>query len=482
MSVNQKRFQRTTIITIGLLGFLAGLGLARIWPVLELVWLVPGLAIFLSVIRRRDFVTLLAITIFGLSLGWWRGGQFLLQMKPYGQITRSRVVVEVVAQTDAIYSDGQLSFDGGNVRLLEPTAADLPGRIKVKGRGESAVYRGDVVRVSGSFYPTRGSRQGTMSYADLKVLGRNGSWVETVRREFVAGMETALPEPHASFALGLLIGQRTTLPESLSLGLSAVGLTHIIAVSGYNLTIIVRAVRRFGRKRSKYQMTLLSVCLIGGFVLITGFSASIVRAALVSGLSLWVWYYGRVFRPFLLLILVAAMTAGWSPLYLWSDVGWYLSFLAFFGVLVLVPLLVARVYGTGKHPRPVLFLIYETIAAQLMTAPIIMYIFKEVSLVALISNVLVVPMVPLAMLLSLVAGLAGMLAPAFGGLFAWPATIVLTYTLDIVMLLARLPHALVAHALPLWLMLAIYAVIALACFTLWRQTGVKRDIMLENEE
>lgn len=142
-------------------------------------------------------------------------------------------------------------------------------------------------------------------------------------------MQSALPEPAASFGLGLLIGQRSTIPKSVSLQLAAVGLTHVVAVSGYNLTIIMRAVRKLLRKRSKYQSTVASLLLIGIFLLFTGFSASIVRAAIVSTLSLWAWYYGRTFRPIVLILLAAVITAGVYPIYLWSDIGWYLSFLAF---------------------------------------------------------------------------------------------------------------------------------------------------------
>ncbi len=88
----------------------------------------------------------------------------------------------------------------------------------------------------------------------------------------------------------------------------------------------MRGVRRALRGRSKYQTTAISLMLIGSFLLITGFSASIVRAAIVSVLSLGTWYYGRNFRPILIIALAAAMTAGWNPLYIWSDY-WLVSIL-----------------------------------------------------------------------------------------------------------------------------------------------------------
>lgn len=470
------RFRRTTTITLGLLAFLVGLGIARIAPHLSGSWVWAALFIAVATIKRLRLLSLVTIIFFGLCLGWWRGSQFLIKLEPYKSIDKQTVEVEIVADTDGTYGDKtQLSFDGTNVHIIKPFDEYLPGKVKIQGFGEQAVYRGDVVRAEGKFFPTRGSRQGTISFADLKVDGRDGSLINKLRLRFTAGIESALPEPVASFALGLLIGQRNTLPDDVNKQLSAVGLTHIIAVSGYNLTIIVRAVRRFGRKRSKYQTTILSILLILGFLLVTGFSASIVRAAIVSILSLGAWYYGRKFRPLLLLSLAAVLTAGWNPLYIWSDIGWYLSFLAFYGVIVLVPLVIKR-FSPKKSPKPLTYLLLESTAAQIMTAPLILYIFGVTSTVALISNLLIVPLVPLAMLLALGAGLAGMLVSVIAGWLAWPAKILLTYMLDIVSLLSRIPHAAISRSLPLASLICLYVVLAFISFVIWRKTDKNAKI------
>ena len=479
------QIRRTTILSGGLLAVLLGLGFARTgYQLAGAIAILSMLSVSVG-LRKKTLSTLIMIVFCGFLIGWWRGGQYMQRVAPYQDIAMQKVVLRVTAEQDATYTDkSQLGFDATGVQLVEPFRADLPGRVKVEGFGEPAVYRGDVLQVEGKFFPTRGSRQGSVSFASLEVVGRHSSMMDTLRREFVAGITTALPEPHASFALGILIGQRSTLPQGVCTQLAAVGLTHIIAVSGYNLTIIVRAVRRVGKSRSKYQTTLLSVGLILGFLLITGFSASIVRAAIVSMLSLLAWYYGRAFRPVLLLALVAAVTALWNPLYLWSDIGWYLSFLAFYGVLVLAPLVQKRLYAS-KEPKLIAAVVMETMAAQLMTLPLVLYIFNETSLVALIGNVLVVPFVPVAMLFSFAAGLAGMVVPAVSGWVAWPAYIVLTYILDIAGLLARTPHALIKQALSLTSMLYWYACLVLISLVLWRksrlQTEVERDILKPNE-
>lgn len=466
-------FRRTTILIAGLAAFLAGLGLARSPVGMNTKWLWLSIFLVLVSFKISRLAVILSVALVGLTFGWWRGTMFIEQVIAYDSFYDQQVLIMGVAETDAVYSNNsQLTFDISEVKLTQPVQTSLVGRVKIEGFGALAVYRGDVVRVEGKLRRTLGSRQGRISFAQIEVLERSDSIIENTRHRFVSGMLSALPEPLGSFGLGLLVGQRNTLPRSVSEQLSVVGLTHIIAVSGYNLTILVRGTRRVFSKRSKYQSVVASIALLGVFLLFTGFSPSIVRAAIVSILSLLAWYYGRTFRPVLLLLLTAGLTAGWNPLYIWSDIGWYLSFLAFFGILVVAPLLVRRFQKFFRRQKSLRLLLLETMCAQLMTMPLIMYIFKEFSTVAILSNLLVAPLVPIAMLLALVAGVSGMLIPALAGWLALPAVLLLTYMLDIAALLARVPHALLSRELHLWQMLFLYGTFVVTSAILWRRSNM----------
>lgn len=463
-------------MSVGLAAFLCGLGLARTELNFNSLWVVFTLPFLLTGFKHRKLWVVCA-AVLGLTLGWWRGSIYMLDIGHYEAMHKQKVTIVGAADSDAIYGDrGQLTFDLGRLQIIEPVDQGLVGRIGVKGFGEYMVYKGDRVHVVGKLYPTRGSRLASISFAEIKVMSRSRSFIERTRRRFETGMLSALPEPLGSFGLGLLIGQRTTLPKSFTDQLSAVGLTHIVAVSGYNLTIILRGIRRALKNRSKYQSTLLSVILIGTFLLFTGFSASIVRAAIVSLLSLWAWYYGREFRPFLLLLFAAVITAGYYPIYLWSDIGWYLSFLAFYGVMIVGPLLTKRLFKR-KDPKLLATIIIETSAAQVMTAPLIMYIFGQFSVIALIANILVVPWVSVAMLLGLIAGLGGMFLTPIAGWLALPARLLLTYMVDVVVALSRLPRALIEQPLGLWQMMTMYSVVVLITLILWRVNRGSRDII-----
>ena len=431
--------RRTTVIMVGCAMFLLGIVMARFGLRVPL-WFVVSLGISGLYLLEKPIFHLILISLAFFGLGLWRGGIFFEALKPYHQLSYQKVIVRGTVTEDAVYAEnGQLSFVVSGVRFTSPRNLEVPGKIKIKGYGELAVYKGDELEISGKLYPTRGASQGSIGFAQFQRFASNRTWIDEFRRKFVAGMYTALPEPAASFGMGLLVGQRATLPDDITTSLKMVGLTHIIAVSGYNLTILLEAVRRVMGKRSKLLSTIAAVALMVGFLALTGASASIVRAAVVSGLGLLAWYYGRKVRPMVLILVAAALTAGWNPVYIWSDIGWYLSFLAFFGILILAPQIFKR-FWKDKQPSLLPQVAVETLCAEAMTLPLIMFIFGQVSLIGLIANILVVTAIPLVMLLCFVAGLAGMAVPLLAGWFAWPAHLLLTYMLDVSVWLSRLPY------------------------------------------
>ena len=464
-----RQFRRTTLLVYGYGAVLAGLAMAHSGKQAPYNYaLVAGAGVCLC-FWRRSWLTLLLVVAFGVACGWWRGSLYMQKLHQYYPIYGHEVTLTVQSSDDSVYGkNSQVSFSGAKARLDDGRV--LAGRLQLSGFGVNAIYQGDRVQVVGKLYPGFGAYQGRISYAHLRLIGHYPSPLAEIRRKFTAGMQSALPEPLAPFAMGLLIGQRATLPADIKQDLLMVGLTHIIAVSGYNLTIILHASQRLLAKRSKRVGVMLSCMLIIVFLLLTGGSASIVRAAIVSMLSIWTAYYGRAFRPVNLILLAAAITAWSNPFYLWSDLSWYLSFLAFFGVLVLAPLITRRFSEKWQQSVAVQVAI-ESFCAELMTLPLILHVFGQMSFVGLPANVLVVTLVPLAMLCSAVAGLAGMIAGSIAGWVAWPAVWLLTYMLDTAHLLASLPHIFVQNiGLSLAQMLGLYGWLMLVTMLLTHKT------------
>jgi competence protein ComEC len=411
-------------------GWLAGLWLGHLgWQAPLIVFLLAGACIFVA---RRSRLLMLVVLSLGLA-----GGIF------YGHVSQSRYhsitnLIGYKATFTGVISDdpttndkGTTSFTLGSLKLQnKPT----PGALTIY--TYSANYqRGHEIQVTGKLQPVLGSKQAGM-YATIVAISQNQSNLERWRQRFIAGINSNLPEPLNGFSLGLLIGARSLIPKQLQTQLTAVGLSHLVAVSGYNLTIIVVALRRILKKTSQFVALALAFWLIAGFVAVAGASASIVRAALVSSLSLSAYYYGRRIKPWVLVALPALATTAWKPAYLWSDVGWQLSFLAFIGILVVAPRLESRL----RKPNWLKKLIIEATCAQVLTFPIILSIFHEFSVVGILANIIVLPLVPFAMLASLVAGVVGVLVPALG-LLSWPAYLILKLIIAIIVQLAALPWA-----------------------------------------
>ncbi|HEX9679551.1 MAG TPA: ComEC/Rec2 family competence protein [Candidatus Saccharimonadales bacterium] len=464
-------FRRTTVIQIGLIGLLVGLWLAKTgYSTSHSLLLCSFIA--LPLLLRLKLLAIIAALFLGLNLGLWRGQAIYARLIQYERFRDQRVTLLARVDNDSVYSDrGQLEFQISRITELK-SRTKLPGTIRVRGYQAPSVQRNDIVEISGKLREGFGSRQGFISFAQIKVVARNYSVLESIRARFLAGVFSTLPEPHASLGLGFLVGTRTLLPETLLVALSATGLTHIVAVSGYNLTILVRLTRRLFAKKSIYLSTMSSFMLIMGFVLVTGLSPSIARATVVSGLALIGWYYGRNIQPTILLLSAAAITGMLNPLYIWFDLGWYLSFAAFVGVLILGPLITKRWFK--KRPKLLTQILIETTSAQLLTLPIIAVIFGEFSLISLLANLIILPLIPLAMITTFIAGVAGMVLPTLAGWVAWPATVLLTFIVDVVRLLAGVPWALRQVKLSWFSLWLIYSAIIVVIIGLRR--NLKRPL------
>lgn len=474
------RVPRSVLIVVLCTALIVGITLAQMVRIDNLIWCWLLLPCAVISLRSHSVVTVLFVGAVLMLFGIYRGAQYMDKKALYSQLEGTLVTLEVTANTDAVYGKrSQLTFDARNIQVLEPTRMSLIGGIQVSGFGVPMVYKGDTVHITGKLYTARGNNVARMSFAKLTLLERQPSFIDDVRRKFAAGMQSALPEPVASFGLGILVGQRNTLPEEISEQFTHVGLTHIIAVSGYNLTIIMQAAARLLQNRSKFQYLFVSIGLLALFLLLAGSSPSLVRASVVCGLGLAAWYYGRTIQPVALLLVAAAVTAVANPLYVWGNVSWMLSFLAFFGVLVLSPIMIQRFYKRDKKPGLVAGIIIESLCAEAMTLPYVLYIFGQISLIAPIANVLVVALVPLAMLLSLIAGLAGMLVPMVAGWIAWPATVLMTYMLDVAALLSRVPHAFAENiGFSLLFLIVSYCIVVFLVVVAWhnvRQNGIITD-------
>lgn len=432
------------------IGLLCVLGLAAIWlakyyPLpqslnfpLSLLGLIMLLALLIAV--RRPSIARLILLITVPVLIFLSSSNFKNSLLVYDDLYNQKVAFFGTVQDDAAYN--QYSDYEFNLHELN-FAGDgefIPGKIRIRTKQPITVYRGDRLFVEGKLKSTLGSRMGSIGYANVEVVRSSPGLLERSRLRFFAGVQSSMPEPHSSLGVGFLAGVRSSIQKDFNDDLSRVGLTHIIAVSGYNLTILVLAISKVGKRFSKFQRLIFSLVLIGSFLLITGFAPSIVRAAVVSTLALVSVYFGRRVTALNLILISAFVTAGVNPTYLWSDIGWWLSFMAFSGVLILAPAISGLVYK-GKTPGLVGGIVLESFSAQVVVAPLIAHVFGTFSVISLLANVLVLPWIPLIMLLVFMVGLSSFISPSLALVVGLLPKIIMTPIIWLIEKLASLPWA-----------------------------------------
>lgn len=392
-------------------------------------------SVFITIVTAIFTRQILLAIILGavIILGFWRCDLQQQGLSKIQSLYGSKVVVAgTIADDPAVNQRGFLLFSlDVNSINNRPTSGNLTVRTY-----NQKLRRGYQIFATSKIDSTLGNKVGQLTYATITIKSSHLSTLEQWRQRYFAGMRNALPEPSASFALGLLLGTRGLIPKEVQDMLQVVGLTHLIAVSGYNLTILINAARQPLRRVSKFMALMAPIWLIFVFMLLTGFSASIVRAAIVSVLSLLAAYYGRAYKPMVLIMISAVITLLYNPAYLWSDVGWQLSYLAFCGILILAPLLEKQFRAQSTISK----LIIESMSAYIVTMPLIMALFGNLSIIAPVANLLILPLVPLVMLLAFIAGIFGMstpLAPVLG----LPLKILLALMLGTMNMLASVPMA-----------------------------------------
>jgi competence protein ComEC len=452
------------------LGFVGGAALAPLWPQNSLIiWVCGAMLITLAFWRLRR-VLLIAACVGGLLFGLGRGTLAMGDIAKYKAYYGHQVTM-----TGTVADDVDIKPQGAHMTLKNIHIDDhnFAGTVFATVKGGNEAKRSDEVAIKGMMSEGFGGF-GASIMGDIVHVQRPvpGDVALSVRDGFASDIRQAIAEPEASLGIGYLLGQKSALPSDLVDALKIAGLTHIVVASGYNLTILVRIGRRLFAKISKYLAMLTSSGLIVAFIAMTGLSPSMTRAGLVAGLALWAWYYGRKFHPVTLLAIAASVTVLVNPSYVWGDLGWLLSFAAFAGVMIIAPIATAYFFGEENIPF-IGQLFIETISAQIATLPIMIIAFQQLSIIAPVANLLILPIIPLIMLLVAVAGIGVLIIPTITGVIGWPAEQLLHLQIAIINWCADIPWALEKPEWQWWGAVFYIAIIAVVIAHMKFRSGYK---------
>ena len=454
---------------IGVLAsFIVGLFLADKIP-LGFGWaagIIGGLIIGLILFWREQYYRLGLLIIITLILGlsyyhFWDWKENRKQLIYSNQIE----ILGTVVSKPEISNDQKLIIEYNNTKILVTTAKfpeyQYGDKLKITGTIENpAAMKPDATGFNyGQYLLKHGIRGLIKNPEKIEKIGTSGNIIVKLIYKAGDAFETSLnrilPEPYAAFQSGLLLGVKTNIPDSLMADFNRTSTTHIVAVSGYNVTIIIiflAALLMRVSRRVSFWGTIVAIII---FIILTGAVASVLRAGILTALILIARYIGR--RPYypVLLLWVASAMLLFNPYALKNDVSFQLSFLAFIGLIFLSPK-ISELKIVNRFPGTIKTAFSETMGAQIMVLPILLFNFGILSIVAPLANILILPVVPTAMLLGFLAGVGGLIWIGIGKILADISWIVLKYIIAVVQNLSSLSFAAINIKTSDWWWIPIY--------------------------
>ncbi len=490
-------FSKSKIFLYFCLSFAMGILAASFLPVP--IWALFGAAvisiIFISIFWREKKAVIAAFCLIFLVLGIWRFQSATEEksfISRYNDLPDKIILRGIVAEEpDVRIKDTQYI-----VRVKEVIATGLPrrstellamtekgviskdeknniGKVLVTLPHYPEYQYGDLIELEGKLktpaefdafsYKDYLAKNGIYSvmYSPTSELvsSGNGNFIYSaifkVKNKFKEKLKAVVPEPENSLLSGLLLGERSGLSENLKNDFAATGVSHIVAVSGFNVTIIAVLILWLALAIgfSRGQSFWISLAAISAFIIMAGAPASAVRAGVMGGLVLMAVRAGRLNSMSSAIIFAAAVMMALNPKILRFDAGFQLSFLAVAGVVWLYPVL--DNYFSGKNKKEIkkektffgdvlreiksAFLL--TLSAQIMALPILLGSFGNLSLVAPFANILVLPFVPVAMGLGFLSGILSFFWLPLAEILGYFTWLVLDYQIRIIEYLSSISWA-----------------------------------------
>lgn len=383
----------------------------------------------------------------------------------------------------------------------EPKTGDYHQRIKV---GDTQVFAnlyprfrvGDRLQIEGEV-----DSRGRIYFPKIVKIGQRvsaTSYLSRLRAKIAKNLESFLPAREATLVAGTVLGI-DTIESSFRDDLIRTGTIHVVVVSGQNLTIVAGIFIAFASYLGRRVSLALATLAVLAYAALTGFEPPVVRASLMVLAATLAVYFGRESFP-LWNLMVAALII----VFIWpqavSEVSFQLTFAATLGIMTLgrfwagpaalyprptssltekqsglekpVSLAAgARRGSPSRVTRMIASIFWQNAAiatsAYIFSAPIILFYFGRVSIVAPLANILVAEAVFPLMVFGFLAAFLGLIFAPLGQLFAYFAYVPAFYFTRVVEILAKIPLSqLLLSRGNLILVMAVYFVV-LALIFIW---------------
>jgi ComEC/Rec2-related protein len=460
---------KALIAAWGIAGFLVGIGGSGFHLERALLGSVAGIFIAGAVMRRHR--TLLFAMGLGLVFGLFYYHLYFA-LRTAGRVlpSGSAFAAGIIVNEPSI--SGRIS--SFQIALQPP----FRGRIAVVSMerlhyGDRIVFKGNI---------QQGSTERDLPVAKFPMISAvEGDRGNRVRAGLLSLKYRVLAPAHQYFSAeqgayleGLLLGYKNDFTAALKEDMKKSGTTHLIALSGYNVSIIILSMQKlfYGRvpRRMNFWITL---SLLAVFTLMVGGEPSIVRAVIMGSLFLIAAEIGRLKSFGIALLWTAFLMILFDPGSLFLP-GFLLSYGSLLGIVYLAPAILAVI-----APHPTEGWRYElwshaalTLAAQLAVLPILLAVFGSIAPVSFLANLIILPFIPVTMLLGFIFLAMGLVVPFMAVLVAKISAVFLGYELGIIHAAAQISHPVMAAQVS-FPFVALYYVF-LAAFVVFSTNHAKR--------
>ncbi len=280
-------------------------------------------------------------------------------------------------------------------------------------------------------------------------------WLEPWQSSFNEQIQSFMPKLPAALLSGMLLGVQGQVPYTLKQQMKSTSTIHLLVVSGQNLSLVASFLSSMLRPLGRIRATWLTLIAIILYSLLTGFGIPVIRAWIMSTLSLVGQLVGRRSTGWWTLCLTAGVMLLFEPSWLIS-ISFQLSFLATAGAMVVSPALLPRL---GWLPEMVRNDFAVSLAAQLTTLPIIAYNFQQISLIGIIANCFILWTVSPIMILGAAALAISYFNPFLAQVVALVPNLLLAFFLQIIYFFSDLPFASINLPASSWQLWVIYYLI-----------------------
>lgn len=478
------------------LSFIAGIFLNSIMKIPQSIFwgfLMAGvLSILFSFFTKKE-LRIVGFCILFLSLGIFRlqVAEFIIRTDPIAQLNDQPEKITLTGYI-AGEPDVRQAFQKLKIRINETesmvlvTAQSYPeyhylDKIKITGKLKTPEIFEDFnyqhyLMVSGIY--------SLMDYPKIELIPEKHDYhifsfayekILFLKSKLLTAIGTSLSAPHSFILEGMVFGNDKNIPRELKNQFNITGLSHVTAVSGANIIIIISLVMAvllyLGFWRG--QAFWFAVGFIWIYIVLIGFPASGVRAAIMGCLALLAQKLGRQNTNSRTITLAGALMLFLNPFLLVYDIGFQLSFLASLGIIHIKPLLdmflLPKPLRSGeanggklkiiakKCIKILVDIFFITLSAQIITLPIILYHFGQVSLVAPIANLFALPVVGVLTVLGFLLAIFASILPPLGFIFAVPCWFFLDYFIKVLGFFSQ-PWAAKAVSDMSWIWIVVYYV------------------------